>query len=130
MGRRSAAGSVGTDRATSARFAYSSGGMARSAPSTSCGAPAASAARSRSSLSALVIGPGYLQSQLHHRIGWEDYATLVWLASSIGVVAGALGSSLDGEDAVRKAAYSRRERERQERNRVAAARAVDRENVT
>ena len=39
-------------------------------------------------------------------------------------------SSLDGEEAVRKAAYSRRERERQERNRVAAASAVDREKVT
>jgi hypothetical protein len=72
-------------------------------------------------VSALIIGPGYLQSQLHHRIGLGDYATLVWLASSIGVVAGALGSSLDGEEAVRKAAYSRRERERQNRNRVTTA---------
>jgi hypothetical protein len=70
-------------------------------------------------VSALIIGPGYLQSQLHHRIGVGDYAAVVWLASSIGVVAGALGSSLDSEEAVRKAAYSRRERERQERNRAA-----------
>jgi hypothetical protein len=76
------------------------------------------------SIAALVIDPGYLQSQLHHRVGPADYATLVWLASSIGVVAGALGSSLDGEEAVRKAAYSRRERERQERNRLAAAAAA------
>ena len=70
-------------------------------------------------VSAVIIGPGYLQSQLHHRIGVGDYAAVVWLASSIGVVAGALGSSLDSEEAVRKAAYSRRERERQERNRAA-----------
>jgi hypothetical protein len=77
-------------------------------------------------VSALVIGPGYLESQLHHRIGWEDYATLAWLASSIGVVAGALGSSLDGEEAVRKAAYSRREGERQNRSDVAATSAIDR----
>ena len=76
-------------------------------------------------VSALVIGPGYLQSQLHHRIGFWDYATVAWLASSIGVVAGALGSSLDSEEAVRKAAYSRRERERQNRNRVATS-AIDR----
>jgi hypothetical protein len=76
------------------------------------------------SVSALVIDPGYLQSQLRHRIGFGDYATLVWLASSIGVVAGALGSSLDGEEAVRKAAYSRRERERQQRNRLASASAA------
>jgi hypothetical protein len=44
------------------------------------------------------------------------------------VVAGALGSSLDGEEAVRKAAYSRRERERQKRNRVATTSAIDRGN--
>jgi hypothetical protein len=75
-------------------------------------------------VSALVIGPGYLESQLHHQIGFRDYATLVWLASSIGVVAGALGSSLDSEEAVRKAAYSRRERERQQQNRLATASAA------
>ena len=77
-------------------------------------------------VSAVIIGPGYLQSQLHHRIGVGDYAAVVWLASSIGVVAGALGSSLDSEEAVRKAAYSRRERERQERNRVATTSAIER----
>jgi hypothetical protein len=76
------------------------------------------------SVSALVIDPGYLQSQLHHHVDPGDYATMVWLASSIGVVAGALGSSLDGEEAVRKAAYSRRERERQERNRLATVSAA------
>ncbi len=79
-------------------------------------------------VSALVIGPGYLQSQLHHRIGFDDYATVVWLASSIGVVAGALGSSLDGEEAVRKAAFSRRERECRKRNRVATTSTIDRGN--
>jgi hypothetical protein len=79
-------------------------------------------------VSALIIGPGYLQSQLHHRIGFGDYAAVVWLASSIGVVAGALGSSLDGEDAVRKAAYSRRERERQKRNGVVTTSAIGRGN--
>jgi hypothetical protein len=77
-------------------------------------------------VSALIIGPGYLQSQLHHRIGFGDYAAVVWLASSIGVVAGALGSSLDGEEAVRKAAYSRRERDRQKRNGVVTTSATDR----
>jgi hypothetical protein len=76
------------------------------------------------SVSVLVIDPGYLRSQLHHHVGPGDYATVVWLASSIGVVAGALGSSLDGEEAVRKAAYSRRERERQERNRLATVAAA------
>jgi hypothetical protein len=35
------------------------------------------------------------------------------MASSMGLVAGALGSSFDSEDAVRRAAFSRRECERQ-----------------
>jgi hypothetical protein len=70
---------------------------------------------------AMVIDAGYLRSQLGHPVGIVDYCTLVWLASSIGVVAGALGSSLDSEEAVRAAAYSRRERERQARHQSAAA---------
>jgi hypothetical protein len=41
---------------------------------------------------------------------------LVWLCSSAGIVAGALGPSLEDEETVRNATYSRRERERQERN--------------
>ena len=48
----SPAGSPGIDRATSCRFRYTSGGMARSALITSPGAPAASAARISSSLPA------------------------------------------------------------------------------
>jgi hypothetical protein len=46
-----------------------------------------------------------------------DYAKLVWLAFSVGIVAGALGSSLESEEAIRKATYSKREQERQARNR-------------
>ena len=81
-------------------------------------------------VAALVMDAGYLQSQLHHPVGIRDYATLVWLASSIGVVAGALGSSLDSEEAVQKAAYSRREQERRARNRRLAAAAIDSGDVT
>jgi hypothetical protein len=36
----------------------------------------------------------------------------VWLTSSVGIVAGALGSSLESEEAVRRATYSARERDR------------------
>jgi hypothetical protein len=68
----------------------------------------------------LVLDDGYLRSQLGHPIGFADYATLVWLASSIGVVAGALGSSLDSEEAVQKAAYSRREQQRRAHQRDSA----------
>ncbi|HEY1914170.1 MAG TPA: hypothetical protein VGH27_01215 [Streptosporangiaceae bacterium] len=68
----------------------------------------------------LVLDDGYLSSQLGRPVGFGDYATLVWLASSIGVAAGALGSSLDSEEAVLKAAYSRREQERRARQRETA----------
>jgi hypothetical protein len=44
------------------------------------------------------------------------------LAASIGIVAGALGSSLEGEDEVRRATYSQREQQRQARDRAAEER--------
>lgn len=67
---------------------------------------------------AAVIDAGYLSSKVGHPVGPGDYATLAWLACSMGIVAGALGSSLDGEDTVRQATYSRREQERQARKRA------------
>lgn len=67
---------------------------------------------------AAVIDAGYLRAQLGHPVSVADYATLVWLACSMGIVAGALGSSLDSEAAVRQATYSRREQERQARARA------------
>lgn len=64
-----------------------------------------------------VIDSRYLQSQLGHPAGLDAYVRIVWLACSMGIIAGALGSSFDSEEAVRHAAYSRRERERQARQR-------------
>ncbi|MFF9125455.1 hypothetical protein ACF09J_19485 [Streptomyces sp. NPDC014889] len=69
----------------------------------------------------VVIDAGYLSSQLGHPVGYGAYAGLAWLSSSMGIVAGALGSSLDTEEAVRQATYSRRERDRQARDRATAA---------
>lgn len=65
----------------------------------------------------VVIDSSYLSSQLSHPADAFSYAKLVWLATSMGIVAGALGSSLDTEEAVRQATYSARERERQARRR-------------
>ena len=64
-----------------------------------------------------VIDLHFLQSQLGRPAGLADYARIVWLACSMGIMAGALGSSFDSEEAVRRAAFSRRERERQARHR-------------
>jgi hypothetical protein len=66
---------------------------------------------------AVLIDSGYFAQALGHPVGIGSYLNLVWLCSSVGIVAGALGSSLEDEDTVRNATYSRRERERQERNR-------------
>ena len=62
-------------------------------------------------------GGGYFAQSLGHPVGAGSYLNLVWLCSSVGIVAGALGSSLEDEETVRNATYGRRERERQERNR-------------
>ena len=66
---------------------------------------------------AVLIDSGYFAQTLGHPVGMGSYLNLVWLCSSVGIVAGALGSSLEDEETVRKATYSRRERERQEGNR-------------
>lgn len=60
-----------------------------------------------------LIDPGYFSSQLQRPASFGTYLKLVWLASSVGIVAGALGSSFESEESVRKATYGRRELERQ-----------------
>ncbi|MFE0764199.1 hypothetical protein [Streptomyces smyrnaeus] len=72
----------------------------------------------------IIIPPNYLASTLHHRAAPSDWVTLAWLAACLGTIAGALGSGLASEQAVRKAAYSRRERERQDRRRAQEAHAT------
>ncbi|NYH77792.1 hypothetical protein FHR84_001106 [Actinopolyspora biskrensis] len=66
---------------------------------------------------AAVISASYMEAQLGHSVGFFEYVKLVWLASSMGTIAGALGSSLESEAAVRRATYSRREQERRARRR-------------
>ncbi|GAA3892755.1 hypothetical protein GCM10022243_67140 [Saccharothrix violaceirubra] len=65
----------------------------------------------------VLIDSGYFAQALGHPVGAGSYLKLVWLCSSVGIVAGALGSSLEDEETVRNATYGRRERQRQERNR-------------
>jgi hypothetical protein len=62
----------------------------------------------------------YFGEVLGHPAGPASYLKLVWLATSVGIVAGAVGSSVEDEERVRRATYSRRERERQQRNRERA----------
>jgi hypothetical protein len=67
-------------------------------------------------LAASVFVPGgYFLTTLKHPVGPLDYMTLTWMATSLATVAGAIGSSLEDEDTVRRAAYGYRQRRRQEK---------------
>lgn len=62
----------------------------------------------------VVIPPDYLTITLKHPSGVGEFAIVAWLSASMGTIAGALGSGFASEDAVRQAAYSKREQERRQ----------------
>lgn len=64
--------------------------------------------------SLIIIDGHYLAMQLGHEVGLAEYVNLSWLAASLGTMAGAVGSSLDDEESVRKATFSQREFERRQ----------------
>lgn len=57
----------------------------------------------------VVINIDYLADQLGHEAGLPEYLNLAWLSASMGIIAGAVGSSLSDADSVRKATFSNRE---------------------
>jgi hypothetical protein len=60
----------------------------------------------------LVIPPGYLSEVLGRPVGWTDYARVAVMATDLGIMAGAVGSGLEDDDTVRRAAYGTREQQR------------------
>ena len=62
-----------------------------------------------------VLDPGLMGGYLNASLGYRDMFVLAWFVASAATVGGGLGSSLDSDEAVRAAAYSKREEERRER---------------
>ncbi|MHA6627337.1 hypothetical protein ACU61A_18015 [Pseudonocardia sichuanensis] len=61
---------------------------------------------------ALIIPPQYFSEVVGHPVDWTDYLRVALMASGMGTVAGAVGSGLENDATVRKAAYSTREQQR------------------
>ncbi|MFC9352629.1 hypothetical protein [Arthrobacter sp. NPDC057013] len=68
-----------------------------------------------------VLDPAVMGGYLHISLGYSDLFVLTWFVASAATVGGALGSGLESDEAIRAAAYSKREEER--RNRLAHDRA-------
>jgi hypothetical protein len=64
-----------------------------------------------------VLDPAVMGGYLKMSMGYGDLFTLAWFVASAATVGGALGSGLESDEAIRAAAYSKREEDR--RNRLA-----------
>ena len=67
-----------------------------------------------------VLDPAVMSSYLHTSRSYGDLFVLAWFVASAATVAGGLGTGLESDEAIRAAAYSKREEER--RNRLARER--------
>ena len=67
-----------------------------------------------------VLDPSVMGGYLHASLGYGDPFVLAWFVASAATVGGGLGSGLESDEAIRAAAYSKREEER--RNRLARKR--------
>jgi hypothetical protein len=64
-----------------------------------------------------VLDPAVMGGYLGMSLGYRDLFVLSWFVASAATVGGALGSGLESDEAIRAAAYSKREQDR--RNRLA-----------
>jgi hypothetical protein len=62
-----------------------------------------------------VLDPAVMGGYLHASMGYGDLFVLTWFVASAATVGGGLGTGLESDDAIRAAAYSKREEERRKR---------------
>ena len=62
-----------------------------------------------------VLDPAVMGGYLHASLGYGDLFVLAWFVASAATVGGALGTGLESDEAIRAAAYSKREEERRDR---------------
>ena len=67
-----------------------------------------------------ILDPAVMGGYLNVSLGYGDFFVLAWFVASAATVGGGLGSGLESDEAIRAAAYSKREEER--RNRLARER--------
>lgn len=63
-------------------------------------------------IAAFLVPTSLLTSNLGHPVDFASYLNLAWGFTTMGVIAGAMGSSLESDSAVRQAAYGYREERR------------------
>jgi len=62
-----------------------------------------------------VLDPAVMRGYLQMPMGYGDIFLLTWFVASAATVGGALGTGLESDEAIRAAAYSKREEERRDR---------------
>ena len=67
-----------------------------------------------------ILDPAVMGGYLNASLGYSDLFVLAWFVASAATVGGGLGTGLESDEAIRAAAYSKREEER--RNRLARGR--------
>ena len=64
-----------------------------------------------------VLHPAVMGGYINASLGYSDLFVLAWFVASAATVGGGLGTGLESDEAIRAAAYSKREEDR--RNRLA-----------
>jgi len=59
-----------------------------------------------------ILDPNVMGEHLQSAMGYSDIFVLSWFVASAATVGGGLGSGLESDEAIRAAAYSKREEER------------------